>query len=138
MKLLNKSMQNTSNFKKIGINVECPKVYGNSMTLSSCSKCEFYKGLNESKIYCNYTNNGGLDVKSVHPNNKMNDLRLLLSPYKNEILERVLSDQYMVEFVFKVPESISNKKKMERLNSNHIQKPDIDNLFKAFTDTLFY
>ena len=71
----NKTAQKLSELRKIGINVECPRVYGNSMTLSSCSKCEYYKGLNESKIYCGYTDNSVDDKKIVHPNNKMNDLK---------------------------------------------------------------
>ncbi len=61
--------------RKIGIHVECPKVYGNSMTLSSCSKCEFYKGLNDSKIYCTFINNEGFDHKAIHPKNKINELK---------------------------------------------------------------
>jgi Holliday junction resolvase RusA-like endonuclease len=37
-----------------------------------------------------------------------------------------------------MPESWSKKKK-ERMNLKpHQQTPDADNLFKAFTDTLFY
>jgi DNA modification methylase len=71
----NKSIQKTSDVKKVGINVECPKVYGNSMTLSSCSKCQFYKGLNKSKIHCAYTNDLGDNGKNIHPNNKVNDLK---------------------------------------------------------------
>lgn len=43
-----------------------------------------------------------------------------------------------MQFIFAVPDSWSKKKKAEMLGKPMQSKPDNDNLFKAFTDTVFY
>jgi len=45
---------------------------------------------------------------------------------------------YNLTFYIKMPKSWSKKKKAEYLGTPHRQTPDIDNLYKAFTDTIFY
>jgi Holliday junction resolvase RusA-like endonuclease len=44
----------------------------------------------------------------------------------------------MIQFFFKMPDSWSKKKKLEMKGKPMQSRPDTDNLFKAFTDTVFY
>ena len=44
----------------------------------------------------------------------------------------------MIQFFFKMPDSWSKKKKLEMKRKPMQSRPDTDNLFKAFTDTVFY
>lgn len=69
---------------------------------------------------------------------KMNTLRLLLSPDKDKIASALLSWDYKIIFQFKTPKSWSKKKTAEKIGTPHLSTPDIDNLFKALTDTIFY
>jgi Holliday junction resolvase RusA-like endonuclease len=55
-----------------------------------------------------------------------------------EIKKSMINWNYKITFIFKIPKSISKKKRLENLNSPHRQTPDIDNLYKAFVDTIFY
>ncbi|MHA1276467.1 MAG: DNA methyltransferase [Candidatus Helarchaeota archaeon] len=57
---------------KVAVSVECPKVYGNSLSLGSCKKCQFFQTLENGKVICAYTPNG--DAK-IHPKNKLNELK---------------------------------------------------------------
>jgi len=47
-----------------------------------------------------------------------------------------LPDKFRVEFLIKMPDSWSEKKKKLMLGKPHQQKPDIDNLLKALCDSL--
>ncbi len=70
-KILDPSLEEV-NSKKIGVNVECPKVYGNSISLSSCSKCDSFQSLENGRVLCNYNDES---ITEIHPKNKLNDLR---------------------------------------------------------------
>ena len=48
----------------------------------------------------------------------------------------VPSDKLDIMFSIRMPTSWSNKKRQEMLNKPHKQRPDIDNLAKAFMDIL--
>lgn len=69
---------------------------------------------------------------------KMNALRLLIWSDKEKIIKLILSWDYKIYFYIEMPNSWSEKKKAKMNMENHITKPDIDNLFKATIDTLFY
>jgi DNA modification methylase len=58
--------------QKVAVTVECPKVYGNSLSLASCHKCQFFQNLEKGKVICTYVPNG--DAK-LHPKNKLNELK---------------------------------------------------------------
>ena len=78
-------------------------------------------------------------VKNYHAN--MNHLRLLVNSWeytKEEIMEALIEWNYRLEFIIQIPESWSKKKKLQMKGQPHRQTPDTDNLFKAFTDTVFY
>lgn len=68
----------------------------------------------------------------------MNELRDLIWIDKETIIEYILKGEYELEFVFKYPKSWNKKKVLKMENTPHTQTPDIDNIFKWFTDTLFY
>ena len=70
--------------------------------------------------------------------NQMNKLRLLVWPNKERMIQALLSWKYQINFFFEMPESWSLKKKKKYALTFKITKPDIDNSFKFFTDTLFY
>ncbi len=61
----------TEKFFKVGVNVECPKVYGNTLSLSSCLKCDFFKTLEKGKVICNFFPE---EENKIHPKNKLNEL----------------------------------------------------------------
>ena len=48
----------------------------------------------------------------------------------------VLGDKYKVEFLIKMPDSWSKKRKFLMEGKPHQQKPDLDNLLKAVNDCL--
>lgn len=48
------------------------------------------------------------------------------------------SGNYGILFTFAIPNSYSKKKARETQGKPYLQKPDIDNLFKSFADTVFY
>lgn len=62
-----------------------------------------------------------------------NDYRLILmsqckhKPYSSSLLMEL-------EFIFEVPKSLSQKKRLELLGKAHIIKPDLDNLIKFVLD----
>lgn len=49
-----------------------------------------------------------------------------------------LPENHFLVFYLAMPKSWSKKKKKELLHTPHCQTPDIDNLFKAFVDGLYY
>ena len=57
---------------------------------------------------------------------------------EDEIMDALIQWNYTLTFIFEMPKSWSKKKKLEMIWQPHKQTPDIDNLFKAFTDTVFY
>lgn len=69
---------------------------------------------------------------------KMNALRLLIWSDKEKIIKLILDWDYDIIFYIQMPNSWSEKKKKEMYLKNHKWKPDIDNLYKALIDTLFY
>lgn len=69
---------------------------------------------------------------------KMNHLRLLIWSDKEKLIKLILSWDYRIYYYIKMPDSWSNKKKKEMNMEFHKWKPDIDNLYKATIDTLFY
>jgi len=60
------------------------------------------------------------------------NLRMLSVKNKFSIGDKIEN----LTFVLKMPKSWSNKKKEEYNNTPHQQKPDLDNLLKAFKDAL--
>ncbi len=74
----------------------------------------------------------------------MNELRALIEAWeftKEEMMLALINWVYRLEFIFEIPKTWSKKQKELKGQVNwkpHRQSPDIDNLFKAFTDTLFY
>lgn len=70
--------------------------------------------------------------------NQMNKLRLLIWPNKERIIESLLNGKYQINFFYEMPESWSLKKKQKYALQFKTTKPDIDNVFKFFTDTIFY
>lgn len=69
---------------------------------------------------------------------QVKELRSMIWIDIESIIKLILTGLYEIEFIFMIPSSLSKKKKQERLNKPHLQTPDIDNLFKAVTDTIFY
>lgn len=69
---------------------------------------------------------------------KMNDLRLMIWNDKEKLIKLILSWDYQIVFYMKMPENWSGKKKQQMMMSDHKIRPDIDNLYKATIDTLFY
>ena len=79
--------------------------------------------------------------RAMKYHDNIKELRNLINiwEYSNdEIMEALVNWNYKLEFLIKIPKSWS-KKKSEQMNwQPHRQTPDIDNLFKSFTDTIFY
>jgi len=74
-------------------------------------------------------------AKTYH--NKMNELRNEIWNVE-EIIQTLINWNYQIIFKIEMPKSWSKKKKLEYNKTYHTQKPDIDNLYKAFVDTVFY
>lgn len=74
-------------------------------------------------------------VQNYH--SKMDYLRLLVNN-RDDVIKALISWNYDLIFHIPIPKSWSKKKKAEMNHCFHQVKPDIDNLFKAFTDTVFY
>lgn len=72
-------------------------------------------------------------AKEYH--NNMNILRALVNKDIQIIRQSLLDWNYEIIFYFEIPKS---KKKTIFEEMPHTGKPDIDNLYKAFTDTMFY
>jgi len=74
-------------------------------------------------------------AKEYH--NKMNHLRLLMTN-KEWMMQWLIDWDYELIFNIEMPKSWSEKKKNLMRFEAHRATPDIDNIFKAVTDTLFY
>ena len=53
-------------------------------------------------------------------------------------MRNMIEGTYHIQFHSKMPISWSKKKQLEMNWKPNMNTPDIDNLFKAFSDTLFY
>lgn len=76
--------------------------------------------------------------KAQEYHTKSQELRLRINKNKKEIIDWLNSWLYHIQFHFAMAESWSEKKKKEIDWEYHTQKPDIDNLCKAFFDSVFY
>lgn len=68
-------------------------------------------------------------------------LRALINNWeytKVEIMEALIEWNYSLVFLIEMPVSWSKKQKLKMNWQPHRQTPDWDNLYKAFTDTVFY
>lgn len=80
-------------------------------------------------------------IRALDYHSKIKDLRGLIQKGEysiEEILKALIEWNYRLEFIIKMPDSWTKKKKQELSGQPHRQTPDIDNIFKAFTDTIFY
>lgn len=75
-------------------------------------------------------------AKEYH--SKMDHLRLLVWWDRDKIIKALISWKYYLKFNIQMPDSWSKKKKLQLLSQPHQQTPDIDNIFKWFTDSIFY
>lgn len=78
-------------------------------------------------------------AKTYHSN--MNTLRDCIKQWEytiDEVVNALIFWKYSLIFIIKMPETWSKKKKEDMNWRPHRQSPDTDNLFKAFTDTVFY
>ncbi len=84
---------------------------------------------------------GRFTDRATNYHNKMNDLRDLIWSDKEKIIQAMLVygyHSYSIMFHIPMPESWSKKKKEKMCFKPHQSTPDLDNLYKAFTDTIFY
>jgi len=56
---------------------------------------------------------------------------------KNKVKLEDLEKDLNLAFIIQMPKSWTEKKKKEHDGKPHLQKPDIDNLLKAFLDAIF-
>lgn len=84
------------------------------------------------------SNRNSWNKKTQDYHTKMNTLRAYLLPHRREIMEKMIEGTYHIQFHSKMPVSWSKKKQEEMRWKPNQNTPDIDNLFKAFSDTLFY
>ncbi len=75
-------------------------------------------------------------VKNYH--NYMNVLRLLIWNKCDKIIQALIQWNYALCYIMPIPKSWPPKKKLEMDWKPHQQTPDLDNLYKAFVDTVFY
>lgn len=84
------------------------------------------------------SNKNSWNSKTKEYHSKMNTLRIHLLPHRREIIENMIEGTYHIQFYSKMPDSWSKNKKLEMNWKPNQNTPDIDNLFKAFSDTIFY
>ena len=84
------------------------------------------------------SNKNSWNTKTKEYHSKMNSLRTYLLPHRREIMEKMIEGTYNIQFHSKMPIYWSKKKQDEMRWKPNQNTPDIDNLFKAFSDTLFY
>lgn len=75
--------------------------------------------------------------RAIKYHDKVKVLRRLIKDPLDCMLA-MIEGNYELVFMVEMPKSWSQKKKDAMYWQPHRQTPDIDNLFKAFTDTLFY
>lgn len=76
--------------------------------------------------------------KAIEYHNKCKALRAIILPHRQEIIESLIDGTYHIQFHFAMADSWSKKKRSEMIGKPMQIRPDTDNLFKAFTDTVFY
>ena len=84
---------------------------------------------------------GRFSPRAINYHNNMNNLRDIIDLWeytRQEVVEALIYGKYSLIFIIKIPDTWSKKKKEEMNWKPHRQSPDTDNLFKAFTDTVFY
>ena len=69
---------------------------------------------------------------------KVKQLRALIWEDKEKLIKLILSWDYCINFYMPLPKSWSEKYKKIMNLEEHKTTPDIDNLFKAVIDTIFY
>ena len=84
------------------------------------------------------SNRNSWNDKTQDYHSKMNALRKHLLPHREEIMGKMIEGTYHIQFHSKMPVSWSKKKQEEMRWKPNQNTPDIDNIFKAFQDTLFY
>ena len=84
------------------------------------------------------SNKNSWNTKTKEYHSKMNSLRAYLLPHRREIMERMVQWCYHIQFHTAMPNSWSKKKQDEMRWKPNQNTPDIDNLFKVVSDTLFY
>ena len=70
--------------------------------------------------------------KAIEYHNKCKALRSAILPHRQQIIESMIEGTYHIQFHFAMADSWSKKKKAEMNGKPMQQKPDNDNLFKAF------
>lgn len=75
--------------------------------------------------------------RAIKYHSKMNSLRNEIWDRKKDIIQKLITWNKVI-FFMPIPQSWSKKKKDKMLWVKHEQKPDTDNIWKAFVDTLFY
>lgn len=76
--------------------------------------------------------------RSTKYHEQMNSLRLLIWQDKERIIQALLDWKLRLFCLFEMPKSWSKKKKEKMKNTPKLSKPDSDNCWKAFVDTIFY
>lgn len=76
--------------------------------------------------------------KAIAYHNLKKKLEPYILPHRQEIMDRMIQGSYHIQFHFAMADSWSNKKRQEMNYKPMQQKPDTDNIFKAFCDTVFY
>lgn len=76
--------------------------------------------------------------KALEYHKKIKELRAYLLPHREEIMRNMIAGTYHIQFHFAMADSWSRKKRSEMNHKPHQQKPDNDNIFKSFCDTIFY
>ena len=84
------------------------------------------------------SNRNSWNKKTQDYHSKMNELRRYLLPHREEIMRNMIEGTYHIQFHTKMADSWSKKKQLEMNGKPNQNTPDIDNLVKAFQDTLFY
>lgn len=84
------------------------------------------------------SNRNSWNTKTKEYHSKMNALRTHLLPHRQEIMDSLVYWDYTIQFHFAMPKSWSDKKKNAMDWKPHDSTPDIDNIFKSFSDTVFY
>ena len=80
---------------------------------------------------------GRYTPRAIQYHEKIKALRSLVwNP--EPIMKALIKWNYELVFYIEMPKSWSNKKRLEMEWKPHRQTPDGDNLYKAFTDTVFY
>ncbi len=81
---------------------------------------------------------GRFTKTAIDYHNKKIELEKHLIAHRQEIMDRMIQWCYHIQFHTAMPDSWSKKKRLEMNYKPNTQVPDIDNLYKAFSDTVFF